>query len=85
MNSEEYTADCIKVTTGDQFEWVLEGNLAADYQKPLDFIQRGLEACRLAHQPKEYFIDRYLKADKTVERVPEVDHIYWELLKKDRR
>lgn len=81
----DYNADCIKITTGEQFDWVLEGNLAAEYQKPIEFIQRGFEACRLALQPKDYFINRYLKGDKSVPRVKEVDEIYWELVKANRK
>lgn len=75
MNSDEYTADAIKICDGSQFDWVIEGSLAAQYGRDIDFIKRGLEACKLANVSFDYFIDRYLKKDKSVPFDPIVDTI----------
>lgn len=80
-----YDASNIKITDGSQFDWVIEGSLAEKYGKDIDFIHRGLEACKLANTPPSYFIQRYLEGDKSVTRIPEVDQIHMEILKRERR
>src|SRR5574343_148020 len=51
---EAYCKSCKKAQSANQ------------YNKPLEFIQRGLEACKLAGVSSAYFINRYLEGDKTV-------------------
>lgn len=65
-----YTADNIKILSDqevlDDVPWVVHHSLANQYSRPLEFIQRGLEACRLSGVSSAYFINRYLEGDKTV-------------------
>lgn len=84
VDSVEYNADCIKITDGSQFDWAVEGSIAAHYGKRVEFIRRGQLACKLASVPFNYFVQRYLEMDKTVEREPNVELIYSELLKDER-
>ena len=55
--------------------------LAHDYKKPIEFIERGLEACRRSHVSESYFVDRYLKEDKTIEQNMLVADAYKDLMK----
>jgi len=55
--------------------------LAEEYKKDIQFIQRSLEACRLAEVPESYFIDRYLKGDKSIPLNEEVNVISLKLQK----
>jgi len=59
--SKNYTADNIKILTSKDFDFSLAHDLAHEYNKPIIFIQRGLEACRRANIDKKHFIDKYLK------------------------
>jgi hypothetical protein len=69
-SANQYNADNIKVLQDqevlEEMPWVVANSLANEYNKPLDFVQRGLEACELAGVTPNYFIDRYLKGDKTI-------------------
>jgi hypothetical protein len=60
-----YTASSIVILTPDEtnarFGWLRVQGLAAEYRKPVAWIQRGLEACRRAGIDDDYFIARYLK------------------------
>jgi hypothetical protein len=66
----QYDASCIKILSNQEvlaeMPWIRAQSLANEYNKPLDFIERGLEACELAGVTPNYFIDRYLKGDKTI-------------------
>jgi hypothetical protein len=69
MDSREYNADSIKILDPKQaeqrFEWLQAENLAAQYSKPLEFVQRGIEACRRSSTDLSFFIQRYLEGDKS--------------------
>ena len=56
-----YTAKNIEVKEYASDVWVMAATLADEYTRSPEWIYRGLEACRLAHKPYDYFIDRYLK------------------------
>ena len=83
-DSEAYDASCIKITSGAQFDWAIEGSLAAKYGRDLGFIQRGLLACKLAGIGFDFFIQRYLEGDKSIPRNPLVEEIFWEQAKQVR-
>lgn len=77
----DYDASCIKITSGEQFDWAIEGSLAERYGKDLGFVQRGLLSCMLAGVSRDFFIDRYLKGDDSIPRNPLVEEIFWEQAK----
>ena len=59
-----YTADAIQILSPDQvldrFFWAKAEALAKTYHRPLEWIERGLEACERVRLPHDYFINRYL-------------------------
>ena len=61
----EYTASSITILASEQvlerFFWAKANDLALTYKKPLEWIERGLQACERVQVPHDYFIDRYLK------------------------
>lgn len=61
----EYTASSITILASEQvlerFFWAKANDLALTYKKPLEWIERGLNACERVQMPHDYFIDRYLK------------------------
>jgi len=74
----DYTAADIRVLdmqeVEDRFAWVKAENLAEQYNRPLEWVLRGIEACRRGGLPgPEYFIARYLKKDRSVTQEPAVD------------
>lgn len=80
-----YTAANIKVQEFTDDIWSQAVSLAQEYGKPVAFIERGLEACQLARVGNSYFINRYLKEDKSVKLNKEVNEISRDLLAKIRR
>ena len=82
----DYTAKNIKVLSSEeaenQFGWLKAGKLAAKYHKPLAFIERGLEAYRLAGASAEAFEDRYLKKLPDAPKNHEAELISIELQRK---
>jgi len=60
-----YTASSITILEPEQvlerFFWAKANDLAVTYRKPLEWIERGLQACERVRVPHDYFIDRYLK------------------------
>ena len=60
-----YTASSIAILEPEQvierFFWAKANYLAVTYRKPLEWIERGLQACERVQVPHDYFIDRYLK------------------------
>lgn len=60
-----YDASSITILESDQvlerFFWAKANDLAHTYKKPLEWIERGLQACERVRVPHDYFIDRYLK------------------------
>jgi hypothetical protein len=83
-----YTAANIRILSGpelvDRFDWAKAGQLAEKYSLPLDHVERGLQACRESGVDPEYFVRRYLDKDKTVERRPEVEDAFLELVRQER-
>ena len=45
----------------ERFFWAKANELAYQYKRPLEWIERGLQACERVNMPHDYFIDRYLK------------------------
>ena len=74
-----YDASNIKIMPYSNNLWSSSVSLANIYCKPIGFIQRGLEACRLARVEQSYFIKRYLDDDKSVPLNSEVNIISREL------
>lgn len=60
-----YTASSIAILEPEQvlerFFWAKANDLALTYRKPLEWIERGLQACERVQVPHDYFIERYLK------------------------
>ena len=60
-----YTASSIAILEPEQvlerFFWAKANDLAVTYRKPLEWIERGLQACERVCVPHDYFINRYLK------------------------
>lgn len=73
-----YDAKSIRVLSDQEAlnstPWLAAETLASTYDKPVEFIRRGLEACRLAEVHQSYFIDRYLRGDKDVPKNDAVEH-----------
>lgn len=63
--SDAYDASSIRILAPEQaqerFFWAKAGTLAAEYSRPVEWIERGLLACERAGVPHDYFINRYLK------------------------
>ncbi len=79
----EYNASSIRILTAKEiqgFDWNRAEQIAQDYQKPIEFIKRGFEACRLAGLEPEYFINKYLEKEDMPDS-PEFMEIYKDLLK----
>ena len=72
-----YSAKDIKILSDmeviDRFDWAKVGALAAQYNRPAEWIERGLGACAEVGVSPDYFIRRYLDGDKTVPRHDGVD------------
>jgi hypothetical protein len=54
--------------------WLKADELASRYGKDVDFIERGLRACRQANVGEGYFIKRYLEDMKHIPRDDAVDY-----------
>ena len=80
-----YTASSIAILSDIErisdptFDWELAQQLAGDFCRPVEFIERGILACREAGISPEYFIDRYLlkKPIPMNEEVHRVALSYW--------
>ncbi|SHE19270.1 hypothetical protein [methanotrophic endosymbiont of Bathymodiolus puteoserpentis (Logatchev)] len=59
--TDNYTAKNIKIQHITTDTWSMAISLAEEFNYNIKIIERGLEACKLAHVPTSYFIDRYLK------------------------
>ena len=63
---QAYTASSIAVLSDSEcmsnpaFDWELAQQLAGDFCRPLEWVRRGIAACRDAGVEPQYFIDRYL-------------------------
>lgn len=84
----EYNASSIRVLTAkeiqDKFDWNRAKQVADDYNRPVEFISRGFEACRLAGLEPEYFIQKYLEKEN-IQESEEFTEIYKDLLKAMRK
>ena len=71
-----YNASNIKVLSDKEsleHDFVLIDYLANKYCKPVEWIKRSVEACRLCNvNPRDYFVKRYLDNDKTIPEIKEV-------------
>lgn len=83
-----YDASSIRVMRAEdleeRWEWLKAGNLASQYQRDERWISRGLEACRVVGVSPDYFIDRYLKGDKSIPKHDGVDAAFRDLAKQAR-
>lgn len=82
-----YTAENIKILSDkevcDSFTWLRAHELANEYKRPVAFIERHIEACRLAGVDLDWFISKYLKGNDEP-RNEEVEAISRELQLKGR-
>ena len=78
-----YNADSIVVRDHANSGWEEVVALSEKYGEDEGIIERGLESCRMALVSTDYFIDRFLKKDKTIPFNKEVDIIYRGRLKHD--
>lgn len=80
----DYTADNIRILDASEaaqrFYWLDAEELATRYRRPVNWIARGLEACRRAGVDRAYFVERYLER-KPVPRNAMVEEAFRELLR----
>ncbi len=77
-----YNAHSIKVLKDEeilQFEWAMVGHLANQYGKDEGWIRRGIQACQHVGVNESYFIDRYVREDKSVPFRVDVQEAFREL------
>lgn len=78
-----YTAAQIQVLpqseAEERFPWLKVEELARRYNRPAEWIARGMEACRRAGSDPDYFVRRYLEWDQSVPLDPLVDAAMREL------
>lgn len=77
-DSGEYNASSIKILSKSEayqrMPWLKADELAQRYGKDVDFIKRGLQACRSANVGEEYFVKRYLEEMKDIPMDEAVDY-----------
>lgn len=60
-----YTAASIRILKREEvaqrFEWAAIGALAAQFQRPVVWIERGFAACQAAGVSPDYFVEKYLE------------------------
>ena len=84
MAKEEltYNASNIKILSDEEsleHDFVLIDYLANKYCKPVEWIKRSVEACRLCNvNPRDYFVPKYLE-HKPIPEIPEVTQVSREL------
>lgn len=70
VKEDSYTAENIKILDDkdilESMPWAMVSFLAIQFKKPYNFIARGIESCQLAGVGYNYFVDRYLKGDKSI-------------------
>ena len=78
-----YDSSNIKILNHEQqlsLDFVLSEQLATKYSRPKSFIERSVEACRLAGvDPREYFEERYLKGNTSIPENKDVTAISREI------
>ena len=89
---QAYTASSIVILSDSErlsdptFDWELAQQLARDFCRPVEWVERGIRACREAGTDPQYFINRYLHHQSQTERMlipmnQDVDQAYREILK----
>lgn len=82
-SAKDYTAKDIRILNDEdiieKFDWAKIGALSEQYKVPAEWIERGFMACEQAGVDVDYFINRYLKKDKSVPFHEGVDEAYREL------
>ena len=87
LDDGNYTAKNIRILSDEDIanlEWVKSSTLAHQYKLPVHFVERGFECCRRLGIKVDYFIDKYIHK-KPVERLPEFETVYKELLQENRQ
>lgn len=74
----DYSASNIRVLNSqevlEKMPWIEPEILATKYNKDVEFIKRGLLACRNAGVSDSYFIDRYLEGNKDIPHNKDVEY-----------
>jgi len=78
-----YDSSNIKILEDNTiFDFALIDKIVLEHSKPLDWVKRSFEACRLSGvDPRDYFIPRYILKDPSIPLNLEVDTISVELQK----
>ena len=89
MTESSYDAHSIQILeeneAEERFEWLKLGKLATEYSVPLECIQRGFQACQLTGTSfEEFFIEKYLKKNKTIPKSQPFENAYIELMRQER-
>lgn len=64
------------------FDFVLIDKIVLEHSKPIEWVKRSFEACRLSGvDPRDYFIPRYILKDSSIPINLEVNIISTELQK----
>lgn len=79
---ETYDAHSIKIKHTTEDAWSAAVSLAEEFNGNEQLIQRGLEACQLAHVPFSYYINKYLRKLPGIPLNEEVNQIYREQQKR---
>jgi hypothetical protein len=83
-----YDASSIQILDHEQvmekFFWAKAGELAATYRLPMEWIERGLQACERAGVPHDYFVDRYLNKQRAIPKHDGVEAAMRDLLIEER-
>jgi len=78
----DYTAESITIRTEAVHSWEVVASLADRYPfRPVEWLERGLQACELAGVGFDYFIDRYLERDGITPMNPDVNDCMVEILR----
>jgi hypothetical protein len=84
---DQYDESSIRILSPQEFtqrfEWAEVGALAAQHKSDPSFIRRGFKACDAAGAERSYFVDRYLKGDKSVPFNVEVDAAFRQSWRED--
>ena len=78
----DYTAESIKIRHEAVHSWEVVASLVDRYPfRPVEWIERGLQACELAGVGFDYFIARYLERDGITPMNPVVNECMIEILR----
>jgi hypothetical protein len=83
-----YTSQNIRILDApelaERFSWAKAAALADEFGSPVEFVARGLEACATVGVDDAYFIDRYLRGDKSIPMNPDVQAAFIEISRNQR-